>query len=465
MKERIANNGSLRTFAQNFFVEKTATKTAIVSRADLLAQPRFFPHRFIFEKIIFAQIAIEEGIEYGVAIHLESQKRYCTCPFRPKPCVHAIALNALFDREGDSIFTPVNELPAWANALLEGAPAPNSTSAFAKAAAVKTKQQRRFERLERAANGFDDLEAWLLDTARRGIAAVVSENPKWGEGIAARMADASMTGLSRTLRLLGQIPTAAPDWADKTAAVLADCYLAVRAFQKRDDLSENLLFDLQNFIGINLKKDEVLASGERVNDTWAVVGQLEEPLEDKLFARRTWLLGGKTGRYALLLDFKFGGEDFLPGFAPSSIQQGTLAFYPSAFPQRALVFDDLVSIPKNVEKLPGFTDFDTFARTYSAALATQPWLQIFPAAFSEATPHTHGGRFFVGDKNEKSLPLNVTENDGWRLLALSGGYPIGIFGEWDGAVFKPLSVVAEGRFVAIKSLITKSVNHHLNKSP
>ncbi len=446
-------------------MEKTATKTAIVSRADLLAQPRFFPHRFIFEKIIFAQIAVSEDIEYGAAVNLENQKRYCTCPFRPKPCVHTLALNALFDREGDSIFTPSNELPAWTNALLDGLSAPNITSASAKAAAVKTKQQRRFERLERAANGFDDLDAWLLDTARRGIAAVVSENPKWWEAIAARMADASMTGLSRTLRLLGQIPTAAPDWADKTAAVLADCYLAVRAFRKRDDLSENLLFDLQNFIGINLKKDEVLASGERMHDAWAVVGQYEEPLEDKLFARRTWLLGGKTGRYALLLDFKFGSEDFLPGFAPGSIQQGTLAFYPSAFPQRALVFDDLVSIPKNVEKLPGFADFDTFARAYSAALATQPWLQIFPAAFSEATPYTHGGRFFLLDKNEKSLVLNVAENDGWKLPALSGGFPIGVFGEWDGAVFKPLSVVAEGRFVAIKSLITKSVNHQLNKSP
>ena len=446
LKERIGNNGGLRTFARKFFVEKTAAKTEILSRADLLAHPRFFHKLSLFEKIIFAEITVSEGVAHGVVVNLENENLYCTCPFRPKPCIHALALNALFGREGKAVLVPAGELPQWASALLKGLPTNQIRTGNSTETKIAAKLKTRFERLERAANGFEDLEAWLLDTARRGIATVVSEDLKWWESIAARMADASMTGLSRTLRLLGQIPASAPDWADKTAAVLADCYLAVRAFRKRDALSENLLFDLQNFIGINLKKDEVLASGEQVNDIWAVVGQIEEPLEDKLLSRRTWLLGGKTVRYALLLDFKFGNDGFPPGFSPGGIQQGALAFYPSTFPQRALVFDDFISVPKNVEKLPGFTDFDTFATGYAAALATQPWLQIFPAAFSEATPHTHGGRFFLFDKNEKSLPLKVSENDGWKLLALSGGLPIGVFGEWDGAAFRPLSAVAEGRF-------------------
>lgn len=428
-------------------MEKTASKTEIPPRAALLAQPDFFPQRFIFEKIIFAEITANEEVAHGVAVNLETQNLYCTCPFRPKPCIHALALNALFDREGEAIFTTSSELPDWVNALLNGLPASQIRSAKNAEAKAASKQKTRFERLERAANGMEDLEAWLLDTARRGLATVVSEDPKWWEGIASRMADASMTGLSRTLRLLGQIPSSSSDWAEKTAAVLADCYLAVRAFRKRDILPETLLYDLQNFIGISTKKEEVLASGERVKDAWAVVAQIEEPLENSLKARRTWLLGGKTNRYALLLNYSFGSEGFPPGFEAGSIQQGTLAFYPSAFPQRALALDDFHSIPKKVEKLPGFADFDIFARAYAAALAAQPFLQIFPAAFSEVTLQTQGGRFFLLDKNEKSLPLNVLENDGWKLFALSGGHPIGVFGEWNGEVFRPLSAVAEGRFV------------------
>lgn len=423
--------------------------TEIPFRATLIAKPWFFPQRFIFEKIIFAEITAGEGVVYGVAVHLENQNLYCTCPFRPKPCIHALALRALLEREGEAIFAPVGELPVWVSALLNGLPANALSPVFSLQKASAAKLQRRFERLERAAGGFEDLEAWLLDTARRGLATVVSEDTRWYEGIASRMADASMTGLSRTLRLIGQIPTTAPDWAEQAAAVIADCYLAVRAFRKREVLPAALLYDLQNFIGISMKKEEVLASGEQMPDVWAVLGQIEEPLEDKLAVRRSWLMGGQTGRYALLLDFSFGNTGFPPGFEPGCIRQGTLAFYPSAFPQRALAIGDFVSVPKEIEKLPGFPDFDTFAQNWATALAAQPWLQLLPAVLSEVIPQVQGKSFFLVDKNEKSLRLDVAENVGWRLVALSGGFPVSLFGEWDGSVFRPLSVVAEGRFVSV----------------
>lgn len=383
-----------------------------------------------------------------MAVHLGGSRFYCTCPFRPKPCVHVLALHALWEQKGESVFEPAPELPEWATDLFAGLPAATLVKKKETNSSAG-KQRRRFERLERAANGFEDLEGWLLDLARRGLANAVSENPNWHEHIASRMADASMPSLSRSLRLLGQIPTSAPDWADKTAAVLADCYVAVRAFQKRDALPDGLVFDLQNFIGISTNKEEVLQSGERMHDVWAVVGQIENVLEDSLLSRRTWLFGGKSGRYALMLDFKHGSEQFQPSFSLGSIQQGSLVFYPSAFPQRARALDDFAAVPKEIEKMPGFVDFEIFAQSYATALAAQPWQPWFPAAFKEARPQVHNERFFLLDKNEKSLLMDVSENNGWRLLALSGGHPMGVFGEWDGSVFQPLSAVAEGRFVAI----------------
>ena len=428
---------------------KAVIKTELPRRAALLAQPDFFPQRFVFEKIIFAEIAAGNGIVYGVAVHLEHKDLYCSCPFRPKPCIHALALRALFDHAGEALFAPVGELPEWVSALLSGQPSAHIRLTSSEQERAVARSLRRFERLERAAGGFDDLEAWLLDTARRGLATVVSEDTKWWEGIAARMADASMTGLSRTLRSIGQIPATAPDWAEQTAAVFADCYLAVRAFRKRDVLPEALLYDLQSFIGISTKKEEVLASGEQVSDVWAVLGQMEAPLEDKLAVRRSWLMGGKTGMYALLLDFSYGSAGFPPGFEPGTLRQGTLAFYPSAVPQRALTVGDFVSVPKEMGKMPGFLDFEAFAQNWATALAAQPWLQIFPAVLSEVRPQAQGKNFFLVDKNEKLLRLDVAENTGWRLVALSGGFPISLFGEWDGAAFRPLSVVAESRFVSL----------------
>jgi hypothetical protein len=76
------------------------------------------------------------------------------------------------------------------------------------------------------------------------------------------------------------------------------------------------------------------------------------------------------------------------------------------------------------------------------------------------------GLFFLIDKNKKILPLSkntegvrnsntygkdvVTHEDfGWKLLALSGGKPISVFGEWNGRAFSPLSVFSEGRLVSL----------------
>lgn len=378
----------------------------------------------------------------------DNGKYCCSCSFFPKPCIHALALKSLLETAGASVFDAVETLPDRVGDLLSGAAMmkrpPDNTAQNA-----ENRQKTRFERLERAANGLEDLEAWLLDTARRGLATVVSEDPKWYENIAGRMADASMTGISRSLRLLGSIPVTDPDWAEQVASVLAACYLAVRAFQKRDTLSEALLFDLQGFIGIATKKETVLDSGERISDTWAVLSQKEEPLEEKLAVRRTWLLGAQSKRYALLLDYAFGGEGFGPGLLPGSIGQGTPAFYPSAWPLRALLTDTLAAIPKRIEKIPGYDDVQTFAQVYAQALAAQPWLQHFPAAFSAVTPVIQGTAFFAADREGHLLPLYPDEMTGWKLMALGGHQPLGLFGEWDGRVLRPLAAAAEGRFVTL----------------
>ena len=41
------------------------------------------------------------------------------------------------------------------------------------------------------------------------------------------------------------------------------------------------------------------------------------------------------------------------------------------------------------------------------------------------------------------LPLPPRYDGGWRLLALSGGAPIALCGEWDGRHYLPLSAWAE----------------------
>lgn len=424
-----------------------------VEKSALLAQPDFFAQRSFFEKIVFAEMPVATGVAHRVAVDLGSGVLYCSCPFRPRPCVHAQALAALHARDGASVFEEKNALLDWVVTLLNGT-VPNAALASASTAEDKdnARQQRRLERLERATNGLDDLERWLNDAMRHGLATLVSEDPGAFAHIASRMADASLPGLSRWLRLLGQVSPNRPDWAERVLDGLAQGYLAIRAFRKRSELSEGLLADLQAFVGIATRRDEVLASGERTTDDWAMLALREEPLEGSDRLRRTWLLGLNSGQFALLLDFDVARQGFPPGFRPGTVQRGTLAYYPSAWPLRAIAADDLTQIEHEFSsswRLSGSgTLTDALAR-YALALAANPWLPQMPMLLTEVVPVTENDRFLVCDAEGKSLPVAVLNNTGWQLLALSGGLPVSIFGEWDGSVFLPLAVLADGRWVGI----------------
>ncbi|MCC6463056.1 MAG: hypothetical protein IT260_21480 [Saprospiraceae bacterium] len=411
-------------------------------RAESLAQPEFFPRRYSCQGLLLAELPTGLDTTHGVLLDPEKKALYCTCPFLPKPCVHARALSLLFDRMGASLFEPIPELPEWAAALAAGRPARLQATAAGGEAA---RAQRHAQRIERATQGFEDLENWLLDTLRRGIATAVSEDPAFYQQIAGRLADASMSALSRNFRTLSALPPSAPDWAERTLDVLAEAALALQAFRQRALLPEALLSDLEAFIGITLKKDTVLAQGSPVHDTWAVAGVWEEPLEDKLRLRRSWLLGAQSQRFALLLDHGYG--ELPPGFLPGALLSGSLVYYPSAWPQRALVADEWRPLSRPLEKLPGYPSIAGMTLAYATALAAQPWLSYFPAVLLEVRPFRVRQQFGLLDPDGHQLPLANPTADAWALLALSAGSPITVFGEWDGHGFRVLSALDAGRLV------------------
>jgi len=72
-----------------------------------------------------------------------------------------------------------------------------------------------------------------------------------------------------------------------------------------------------------------------------------------------------------------------------------------------------------------------------------------PACFENVIPLLEKGKIFLIDQNKKQIEVLDRNHLGWKLLALSGGHPISIFGEWTGSIFVPLSAEAEGRLVEL----------------
>jgi hypothetical protein len=55
----------------------------------------------------------------------------------------------------------------------------------------------------------------------------------------------------------------------------------------------------------------------------------------------------------------------------------------------------------------------------------------------------------LSDAEGRRVPLICEEAALWRLLAVSGGHPVTVFGDYTDAGFEPLTVWSEGAAVAL----------------
>ncbi|MBH8569267.1 hypothetical protein KB206_10255 [Microvirga sp. STS02] len=410
---------------------------------------------------------------YRTGIDLTEPAFKCSCPSRVFPCKHGAGLLLLMARQPE-LFGG-NTPPAWLEEWLEKRQqtqekkAEKPAAKAAKAPVVSAEQLDDAtpsatypealsespaagkpieatpavdpKRLSRMVAGAEDLVAWLEDLMRAGLASLDKQPLTFWESQAARLVDNQLPGLAATVRELATLRHAHADWPARLLGRLGELYLLTRAFQNLPNLAPEARADILQQVGINLKKEDLLAIATPVADSWRVLGQFRWE-EDRLTARRTWLHGRNTGQTALVLEFAFGGQPFSTPFIPHGAYLGELSFYPGLLPLRAapvnVRFDG--TVPAGV--VPAGQSISQLLNSYADALARQPWLREWPATLTQVLPTPlPDGRWLLHHATEPgALPLRlVNENYGWQLLAESGGQPISLFGEWDGLAFRPLS--------------------------
>ncbi len=167
--------------------------------------------------------------------------------------------------------------------------------------------------------------------------------------------------------------------------------------------------------------------------------------EDKLRAQRTWLRGATSGRAALILQFAHGAAPFSEPYAPGMRFAADLSFFPSAYPQRAIVRERRGS-PSSVQEhdlLAAGGSIDDALACWARTLAVQPWIGRVPVILRDVVPViAEDGSWLVRDGFGQALPLAGAPH--WTLLAHSGGRPICLTAEWDGQALAPLGVIVAG---------------------
>jgi hypothetical protein len=414
-----------------------------------LATPRKWVSLGIHQSAVWGECQGSGKNPYRTQIDMGEPAFRCSCPSRKFPCKHGLGLFLLLAEQPDGF--DEQEPPDWVAEWVQ-----SRSQRAEKQAEKQAKQQeqaidpiaqakRSAARQQKVRAGIQELRLWLEDRVRQGLATGQQDSYQVWDAIAARMVDAQAPGLARQLRELSGVAHSGTGWSDRLLAQLGRLYLITEGFAQIDSLAPEVQADLRTQIGWSMNQDEVLA-GQAHADLWLVVGQRTEA-DDRLNIRRTWLLGLSNATSALLLEFTHGRQPFEQTLVPGTCLDAELVFYPSAYPLRALIKTRreaafLSKMP------PGYADITEAIAAYSKAFVACPWIEQFPLLLQAVVPIREGDRYRVRDTQGAVLPLvaNLDPRQGWQLLALSGGHPLALFGEWDGTELLPLSVWMEDCF-------------------
>ncbi|MFJ8490741.1 SWIM zinc finger family protein [Streptomyces sp. NPDC094038] len=369
----------------------------------------------------------------------------CSCPSRKFPCKHALGLLLLWAGGGDAV-PGAQEPPAWAEQWIAGRrrraedKRPTGGGSSPAAADPEAARRRAEQRAERVTAGATELEQRLSDLLRGGLAAAEQAGYGLWEETAARMVDAQAPGLAARVRELGAIPGSGPGWPVRLLEECALLHLLDQGWLRRDRLPAGLAATVRSRIGLPAQAD-----GEPVRDRWLVLAQYDTA-DPKLTTRRIWLHGAESGRTALLLSYGAAGRAPELALPVGLALDAELSAYPGAGQHRAALGERFAAPAPLPTRPPGMPTAQAAAR-YGEALRDDPWLDSVPVTLDRVVPVPDGDSWQLADaEGESALPLTPGARSGpglWRLVALSGGAPVTVFGECGHRGFTPLTAWPE----------------------
>ncbi|MEU7865700.1 SWIM zinc finger family protein [Dactylosporangium sp. NPDC049140] len=386
---------------------------------------------------------------YQTAVDLTEPAFKCTCPSRKFPCKHALALLLRWS----SGAVPEAVAPSWASAWQAARAARANRSVAGPASPVGEKpgggssgrapvsEKAQARRADRIAAGLDELDRWLADQVRSGLAGSGKGGPAWDTMIA-RLVDAQAASaagiLRRTTAVLGS--------PERLLGELARLHLLVGGYRRLEELPEELAASVRMRVGVPIATETVLA-GPAVRDRWQVHGVRDE-IEDQLTVRRAWLRGAGSAAPLIVLSFAVAGQSLPIDLLPGTEFDADVCLYPGGQPARALIAKRHAP-PERMHFVAGGAGVEDNLQAHAVALAADPWLDYWPMVLDGVSPVRDGGGWALVDAGGDGLPLDPAAGEPWRLVAVTAGRPATVTGEWSAGGLRPLGVWADERLVRL----------------
>jgi len=384
------------------------------------------------------------NVPYQAAVDLTEPAFKCNCPSRKIPCKHALGLLLRWSAGSVPEATAPGWVHEWHISRAERAARAAERSELAPGVdrsgkAPSEKAQAR--RADRVTAGLDELDRWLADQVRTGLASVAKSGYAHWDTMAARLIDAQAAFAAGTLRRMAAV-TGSPD---RLLGELAQLRLLVSGYRRLDSLPEPLAASVRMRVGIPVGSDIVL-SGPAYRDRWQVLGVRDE-VEDNLTVRRAWLVGARSGRRSLVLSFAVVGQPLAADLLVGTELDADLCFYPGGQPPRGLIAQRH-GPPEPITGGVVGASIDDSLSAHAEALTTDPWLERWPMVLDGVRPAKAGG-WHVVDAGGQGLPIDPAAGEPWRLISVAAGRPTTVAGEWTSAGLRPMSAWADGRLVRL----------------
>jgi hypothetical protein len=380
---------------------------------------------------------------------------HCSCPSRKFPCKHGLGLLLLL--AANSARVPEAPAPPWVREWIakrnasaeakaakgEGAPPPDPETAAKREAERARRAEKREDRVRA---GLVELQTWLEDMTRQGLAHAKQQPVRFFDTMAARMVDAQAPGIARRLRAWPGIFASGDDWAGHALAEAGALQWLLHGFARLEALPDGLRASVRNAIGWTVAEQDC-AETEPVRDWWQVLAQVVEE-EDKLRVQRTWLAGVESRLPALCLSFAAVNQPLDVSLVAGTEIDASLVYPPSGSRLRAVVRERHAGVKPMSEAAAHASFAEALAKT-ADLLSGDPWLERTPLLVRECIPLRTGETWVLCDAGGAAVPVSRRFVHAWSLFAVSGGAPVTVFGEWNGRSLLPLSVIAGGRFIAL----------------
>jgi len=447
-------------------VEALVPRAASISAAQPLATPTRWAGLGANDQAAWGACAGSGAEPYQVVVDHVTVSWRCSCPSRQRPCKHVLALLLLWVRDQIPAGVATGAVKAWiVNRSVESAssseradpePQPERGLGSAIPTGLDTdpapeseppsddeRAQTRDERVERMYAGLVELDRWLDDRIRTGLAdPSVARFGTWDD-LAARLVDAQAGSLANRIRRLAGLVGANPDWHDDVLAELGILHLLSQAGRRLGSLPEPLADAVATSVGWQVRKADVLG-GVPDTDVWVVCGR-SDTREHRIEVRRYWLRGVRSGSWALLLSFAAYQQSLDTSLRVGTSIRADLYRYPGPA-LRALIGD------RHTEPIAAVPPTQSVAEAcgeIGRMIAVEPWIERVPSTV-RARLTRQGSQWLLAD-DTGSLPILVPDQRNGSddalamLLASSAGGLVDLTVEWTPHGVTPLAIHVGGR--------------------